>query len=72
VVADVPIFTRGLLGFKVVALLMEIGTVVGVFVGRFFRVVTFLGNPLPFEPLASDWLKLLAKHTIALRVPCEI
>jgi len=51
---------------------MEIGTVVGVFVGRFFRVVTFLGNPLPFEPLASDWLKLLAKHTIALRVPCEI
>lgn len=41
-VADVllEILTRGLLGFVVVA---KVATVLGVLVGRFFRVVTFLG-----------------------------
>jgi len=72
VVADLAIFTRGLLGFRVVPLLVEIGAVVGVLVGRFFRVVTFLGKPLPFDPLASDWLKPLARHRKALRVPWKM
>lgn len=40
VVALLVILTRGLLGFVVVA---RVAAVLGVLVGRFFRVVTFLG-----------------------------
>lgn len=40
VVALLAILTRGLLGFVVVA---RVAAVLGVLVGRFFRVVTFLG-----------------------------
>lgn len=77
-VLDLMIFTLGLLGFVVATrlaveeelLLVPMLLLLverGVFVGRFFSVVTFLGKPLPLG--VSDWLRPLARHSRALKVP---